>query len=77
MASLLPSSWLAADATAAAPARAALASAAIVALLSMGVLAAFWLVAFFRRFRHMARVLEAVPKPPAPTKVVRSDFTRL
>ena len=73
MASLLPSSWTAIDATGAAPARAVLASAAVVALMSMGVLAAVWLVAFVRRFRCMAAVLEPVPKPPAPTKVTSSS----
>ena len=69
MASFFSSSWLAVDATAAGTVKAAAASAAVVALLSMAVVAAAWLMAFVRRFRHMSRVLEPVPSPPAPTKV--------
>jgi len=70
MASLLPSSWLIGDGTAVTPARAVLTSTAIIALLSMGVVGALWLMAFVKRFRHMARVLAPVPTPPAPTKVI-------
>ena len=54
-----------------------MASAAIVALLSMAVVAAAWLVAFVRRFRHMSRVLEPVPSPPAPTKVIPPPLRQL
>jgi hypothetical protein len=70
MASSLARSWLALNATAAGTARAAVASAAVVALLSMAVVATAWLLAFVKRFRHMSRVLEPVPSPPAPSKVV-------